>query len=466
MVDKNSNGFLSDMSGAVVGGRIYQKVPGAEHGIMSENNNQDMILVTRHKNSDVSDYRIIDHELVRRCAGVTDDFADQDTIEDLFFEKVSRSRFFRSFVFPFGRYTGENEKKEACSYTVAEIPSDFCDKYKPIDSVFRRGNFAFHSRILTVLNLAEAFFTLESYFDGFLVSLVPEAIYVNTDDGNVKIVIDRLLSRDVELIEENDECLRIVCDAENTIRRPDILRFVAYISYRLICIENPYDGKRALIDYPLMTNTAYKAINSGKYGFVFSTHKNEYSKYIAKEAFQRWSQLPGRIKNVFSAVLDNENITLDMAGWLKNMRLLRDCLVFVNGQFKLCDPEASNKVSFLASDDYYIPVWPRKALYWYHVGIPDEDVTSEVIAGINNDGYIENMTDEQWVVEYKSHQAYTAPGKSIKPEIGMDIEINNIHFQVVSGEKLVRTGVNLGGSPDYSGFSVEQGIDIIDLNDE
>lgn len=466
MVDEKTNGVISDMSVAIIGGRIYRSVPRTEKGIFLEDKNRDLVLVQRHKNADDIAYKTLMNEIMIRCIDGGSDHSDQSSIEEEFAEVAGKSRRFRSIIFPFNRFKGENEKKETCSYTVAELPDNFCDKYKTIDSAFRKGNFAFHSRVITALNLAEAFFSLDNYFYGYLTCLVPEAIYINTDDGDVRIIIDRLLSRDIELPEGNNEYLRIVCGDEDTINRSDLLRYLAYTSFRLICIENPYDGKGALIEFPLLTNNAYKAINSGKYGFIFSEAKDEYSEYIDKETYQRWNLLPGKIKDVFSAVLDNKGDALDVGEWLKNMRILRDCLVLVNGQFKLCDPDVSNKVSFLVSDDYYIPVWPRKALYWYHVGIPVDNVAKEVVAGINNDGYIENMTDEQWVVENKSHLAYLAPGKSIKPEMGMDIEINNTHFKVVSGEKAVRTGVDLGNPSDYPAFSIKQEIDIIDLNEE
>ena len=47
----------------------------------------------------------------------------------------------------------------------------------------------------------------------------------------------------------------------------------------------------------------------------------------------------------------------------------------------------------------------------------------------------------------------------------MDIEINNVHFKVISGEKTLVTGVDSGSPPDNSAFGGEHAIDIIDLNE-
>ena len=466
MIDEKKNGVLGNMSAAVIGGRLYREIIGADTGIMSEDGSGDVVFVQRHKDPNVGDCRIIDYEIMRRCINEEDDLADLNAVEDAFLEVINKTRCFKSIIVPFNHFVGEDDKKTACSYTVAELPRDFHDKYETIDMVYRKTSFAFHSRVVMALNLSEAFFTLEKYFGGYLTRLVPEAIYVNADDGDVKIIIDRLLSRDVDIPKPSDEYLRIICGDGGTLDKSDLIRYLVYTSFRLICIENPYDGKDALIAYPILTAKAYDVINAGDFGFIFSETKDQYSEYIDKEALQRWNMLPGMIKRAFSSVLDNKNSTIEIDEWLKYMRILRDCLVLVNGQFKLCDPEASNRVSFLANDEFSIPIWPRKAIYWYHVGLPTDDVTREVVAGINSDGFIENMTDEQWVIENKSKVAYLASGKSIKPEIGMDIEINNTHFKVISGEKVVRTGVNAGGPPDYSSLNTNQDMTFIELNGE
>ena len=114
------------------------------------------------------------------------------------------------------------------------------------------------------------------------------------------------------------------------------------------------------------------------------------------------------------------------------------------------------------SGEYSIPIWPKKALYWYHVEVDPDDVETEVIAGINSDGFMENRSNMQWVIDNESRLIIVNPGKSIKPDIGMDIEINNVHFKVVSGEKTLVTGVDSGSPPDNSAFGGGHAIDIID----
>ena len=462
-VNEDTNAVDINMTIAIIGGRHYRKVEKAETGVMCGTKDRDLVLVQKHENPGSNKHGVFDYEIMCRCTGINDNNIDYTNVEECFMELINESRRFKSFIIPFNHFDSLDAR---CSYTVAELPPDFYNKYETIDKVHGKKNFAFHSRVLTVLNLAEAFFSLASYFDGYLKRLVPEAIYVNIEDGDVKIIIDRMMSRDIDSQNANNEYLRLICDEEEVIDQSSLLRFLAYISFRLICNENPYDGKDALIDYPILTTSAYKTINSGIYGFVFSETRDEYSEYIDKEAYQKWNMLPGKIKKIFSAVLDSEDETLGVEEWQKYMRMLRDCLVLVNGQFKLCDPDSSNKVSFLVSNDYSIPIWPRKAVYWYHVGIPADTVEKEVIAGINVDGYIENKTDEQWVIDNKSKMAYLAPGKSIKPEVGMDIEINNTHFKVVNGEKVVRMSVDMGSPPDSVMRNNSQIIDYFDKIDE
>ena len=99
------------------------------------------------------------------------------------------------------------------------------------------------------------------------------------------------------------------------------------------------------------------------------------------------------------------------------------------------------------------------------MGVDPDDVETEVIAGITPDGFMENRSNMQWVIANESRLIVVHPGKSIKLDIGMDIEINNVHFKVVSGEKPLVTGVDSGSPPDNSAFGGEHAIDIIDLNE-
>ena len=456
---------MPDLSKAWLGTQVYETVSGfdSELGVLRDGATQDTVLVQKHKI--VDDIQI---EAIKRrifdCFINTDKGGNAYSGEDAekyVLDKVNTSRLFRTLIYPFERFN-----QNGIMYTVSELPEGFCEKYQNIGRAIRRTEFPFHYRIIASMNMAEAIMMLGTYFDGCLNRIALEAFYVNIENGDIKVVLDRVIS-DGDFNDTDDyEYLVIEKPQGETVDSSDLLRFAAYSAFRLICVESPYDGRRTLTEFPLLTRKTYKEINSGRYGFIFSETGCGFSEYINKEMLQKWNSIPGKVRDAFSVILNNEeNDCINMEQWLKNMRVLRDCLVYVNGQFKLCDPGVSNGVSFMDSGEYSIPIWPKKALYWYHVGVDPDDVETEVIAGITPDGFMENRSNMQWVIDNESRLIVVHPGKSIKPDIGMDIEINNVHFKVVSGEKPLVTGVDSGSPPDNSALGGEHAIDIIHLDE-
>ena len=110
------------------------------------------------------------------------------------------------------------------------------------------------------------------------------------------------------------------------------------------------------------------------------------------------------------------------------MQKLRDCLVYVNGQFRFCDPDVSNKVLFMVIDDYKIPVWPKKAIYWYHVDVPISESRNGIIAGITaKDGryYLNNLSGNVWGATNKNTSFWIYPEREIEIVEGMTIQLEN-----------------------------------------
>lgn len=202
-------------------------------------------------------------------------------------------------------------------------------------------------------------------------------------------------------------------------------------------MDNPYDGRDTLIQFPLLSATALNQINSGKYGFIFSGYWNQYSEHIGKEAYQRWRNIPSGLRSLLEAELNRkqgEGQYKTTDEWLAYMRMLRDCLVLENGQFRLCDPDVPSQVLFLQTGDYRIPVKPRKAVYWYHVGMPEDQFENGIVAGINADGYVENYSHIQWDISKPAAAIKLESRQSIKPEEGMRIDIGGKVLYVICGE--------------------------------
>jgi len=117
---------------------------------------------------------------------------------------------------------------------------------------------------------------------------------------------------------------------------------------------------------------------------------------------------------------------------------MRDSLVYVNSQFKFCDPDVSNKVLFMVVDDFKIPVWPKKAVYWYHVDIPLYESQNGIVAGVTvREGkyYLSNLSGNPWAVTLNSVTEWVEPEQSIQIIEGMVIKLGDSKsIKVQSGE--------------------------------
>ena len=114
-----------------------------------------------------------------------------------------------------------------------------------------------------------------------------------------------------------------------------------------------------------------------------------------------------------------------------------------------CNPEEWPDLLFLVTPDHYvIPVWPRKAIYWYHVGNDVDRSNNGVIAGINEDLEIVNRSDDEWVVSYKDKERFLSKGRSIEAKDGEVITIFNKKFSVVRGDSERQFFADLEIKPD------------------
>lgn len=380
----------------------------------------------------------------RKC----DDQAVLDAADDFEYEVLAAERGdrgLRNILYPtvLKRKDASSEKDEFFVFT--EIPECVTGStIHQLTKALKVNGFSIYSRVMAAMNLAESLSVIQKYVGKNILSIHPEDIYVNIDNGDVYVWIEDWL-RDVSDRSGAEDFgfspEWYLCE-EKTVTYADLSYFAAYAIFRLLCNDDPFDGSDTLIQFPLLTRETIASMHDGTYGFVLTSGSNCVSEYIGQGLLKKWRAMPGFIrsefeKNFTTGLASPEDRT-DIAQWLKIMQKMRDCLVFVNGQFKFCDPDVSNKVLFMVVDDFRIPVWPKKAIYWYHVGIPLHESKNGVIAGVTfKDGkyYLSNLSGNSWTVTFDSMTDWIQPEGIIQIVEGMTIKMGDSKtIKVQSGE--------------------------------
>ncbi len=330
------------------------------------------------------------------------------------------------------------KERKAITNPPSNPPGDPYEGYLTLDKAYVKQGFPLHLRVLTALKFVTA---LKDAFDeqsGKIDCLSNEAFLVNTESGDLALIAEKLMNTGADSPSPSD-----------------ISRFVAYSVFRLLCIDSPYDGSLTLTEFPFLSKAAKEEIESGKYGFIFAEGENKFSEYKGRDTYHRWRNIPVEVREVLTRELSGaqapfesqtkavaeaagqdpaEAQPLTLEEWLKAMRILRDYLVFADGQFKFWNPENAEIALFLRVDDYKIPVWPRKAIYAYHVEAGKEDTENGLVAGINAEGRLENRSAFKWSVKCSAGTLEAEQGDSIVPEPGMTITVNGKELKVESGD--------------------------------
>lgn len=294
-------------------------------------------------------------------------------------------------------------------YTINEVPEDFRSKYKKYTNVVFDSKLAINVRLSVIANVLDVLQALNEKFNNFFKCLDNDAIYIDVESGDIKIFLEKLIASQCEKIEES------------------INTDIAYIVFELLCMANPYDGKKTLVEFPLLTYKSKKNINFQIKEFVFADNENGVSKYIGKEMVARWNALPPIIRNVLEDNLDKDrtSITYDINDWIFAIRKLRDLLVFVNRSFRFCNPAEKNQILFMRIDEFLVPVWPRKALYGYHIGESDYLKSRQVILGVNQEGKVVNHSTIDVFLKLEDELVKVEPGEAFLPESGMEVLVDN-----------------------------------------
>lgn len=319
-------------------------------------------------------------------------------------------------------------------YEFTEIPNFSGSKVHKLSSSLSTNGFSIYSRIMAATNLAEAFNVIQSYIGKNILSIHPEDIYVNTETGEIYIWIEQWLNEFKNLTTFVDFGFspEWYVRNEKIITEADLRFFMAYVIFRLLCNDDPFDGSETLLQFPLLTDEAVRSMRVNKYGFVLSKGGNGVSEYIGEGLWNKWHNLPAFLRNEieknFTTGIELPDERTEISKWVKILQKLRDCLVCVNGKFRFCDPDISNKVLFMVIDDYKIPVWTKKAIYWYHVDVSINESRNGIIAGVtakNGRYYLNNLSGNVWGATNKSTSFWIYPGQEIEIVEGMTIQLEN-----------------------------------------
>lgn len=379
----------------------------------------------------------------------------QDAIRDFENEVISNvgnTRGFRNLVYPQLAVQNDVMEEEPKYSVFTELPDGYNENtVHRLSKALNVNRFSIYSRIMAAINIAESLSILKDYIGKCIQSIRPEEIYINTESGEVYIWIEKWLCNYSEKpnAEEFGFSPEWYESEEKEFTETDFRFFTAYVFFRLLCNDEPFDGSETLVEFPLLTKEAIRSIQGGRHGFALVPGKNNVSEYIGQGLLKRWRALPLFIRNEFEKSftlgIDSPQERTEISTWLKTMRKMRDCLVFVNGQVRFCDPNVNNKVLFMVIDDYKIPVWPKKAVYWYHTDAPSAETNNGVIAGVTSkDGsyYLKNLSGSEWTVTLNKTSSWIHPEQEIEIVEGMTIQLENGKLiKIVNGvvEDPVRT---------------------------
>jgi hypothetical protein len=352
-------------------------------------------------------------------------------------------RGFRNIVYPRILKQNGDSDEDAEYYAFTEMPNLDGVNIHKLSTALTISGFSIYSRIMAATNLAESLNRIRHYVGTHIRSIHPDKIYVNTDNGDVYIWIEQWLIQPTDSDKTDGFGFppEWYSREDKTATETDIRFFITYVIFRLLCVDEPFDGSETLLQFPLLTEEAIRMIHANKYGFALSKGNNHVSEYIGQGLWKKWRALPNflrsEIEKTFTVGIDAPDERTEIPVWVKAMQKLRDCLVFVNGQFRFCDPDVSYKVLFMIIDDYKIPVWPQKAIYWYHVDTPLEKLKNGIVAGVTSkDGsyYLTNLSDSNWSVTLGITSRWIYPDHEIEIVEGMTIQLeNNKVIKVVNG---------------------------------
>ena len=407
-----------DKSRINMGGQLYNCTDGDISGLFRNASTGEMILVGEYCVDDISDFhmirRSIDREFFKEqdIKGLSDDelYDLESEILDIFHTDDR----LKGIIYPYTYEVIENDG-ESVIYTINEVSDEFRSKYKKFSNVVFEPGFAINLRLNVISNILDIMKALNERFNNFFHGIDANAIFVDPENGDVNILFEKMVLNQ----DENGD---------------DINSDLAYIIFELLCMASPYDGKQTLIEFPLLTIKTEKKINKSEKKFVFSNNDNGISIYSGKDILARWNALPDIIRGMLEDNLDTDKLlnTYDINDWIRVIRKLRDLLVYVRGSFRFCNPSENKEINYFDVNGCLVPIWPRKALYGYHVGIADYRLSKKILLGVNQEGKVINKSSNNMILQLADIEYRIKPGDSFTPKCGMEIVINGSHIQIIT----------------------------------
>lgn len=312
---------------------------------------------------------------------------------------------------------------------------DNISEYKTISDIAYNEALSIRTKILALDNLTNMITTIYHSVPSKIKRIGANCIYVNPNDGNVIVILDRCLDINAYRSECSEDGLFLELSEKNGLTERMLVRFLAYTAFIVICRNNPYDVTAALKLYPLLTKPAARKINEGQMGFVFSTPNCDNP--INSDNIEKvWKLLPSFFRASMCNELDNnsrEDKHSSLKQWQIQIRMLRDSLIIVKNRPVLYDWDLQQNLLLLKCNEYLIPVWPRKAIYWYHVGLSYSDGENGIIGGIDADLRLKNNSNILW---FSKKGIQISRGQSIKLEEGMIINVGSQTIKILAGKGL------------------------------
>lgn len=381
---------------------------------------------------------LVENPITKKTAflRVCDDPVVREEIEAFICEtvpSVRTSQYFKSIVYPNIYRKKKSWDEEDTYYIFTEIPEHWQKgHFHRLSKAVSVKEFSIHTRIIAALNLSETLNLIHDYWEKNIFFVHPEEIYVNTENGEIFIWIEKWLRKLPEVADEFGFPPEWYSKEERDFDERGFRFFAACVLFRILCGEDPMDGGETLLEFPLLTREAMRDIHSGRYPFVLAEENRSASEYINRDLWRKWQTFPEFVRNEFeknfTSGIDCPDERTEISKWVKIMRDMRDCLLIVNGQFRFCNPERPDQMLFMEIDDYRIPVWPKKAVYWYHVGIPMSKSQNGIAAGVTldeNGYYLQNLSGNDWDITLDDTTEQIRPKAGIKIMEGMTIRLEN-----------------------------------------
>ena len=420
-MDKKEFQIYPDKSRMIVSGQLYNCVDSDVDGLFRNSVNGDLILVGSYLFSDKASFYTQKWEIEKSYFQkiVPDEITEEELyeLESDTLDIIHSDERLKGLIYPyFYEIQEDSENNTTILYTINEVPEGFGSKYKKFKNIINEPKFPINLRVAVISNLLELAIGLNERFGNDVQTINKDAVFISIENGDVKLLLEQQIAAQNDTVKSNTN------------------EMLACMIFELLCMANPYDGKKTLVKFPLLTPKTLEIINKEEKAFIFANNENGISKYIAKDALARWNALPDAIKKILAENLDfnSSAVSYELNDWLFPIRNLRDFLVYVNGRFRFCNPVESRQVLFFKVEEYMVPVWPRKAIYGYHAGETDFAAAKQVLLGVNAEGKVENHSEKILTLELDGNREELRSGECFRPKSGIEIILENKRILIVN----------------------------------